>query len=147
MRVMVLVKADANSEAGKAATPELLQAMMAYNEELVNAGIMISGEGLRPSSQGVRVHFSGSQRAVTEGPFPATKELVAGFWIWEVESMQHAIEWVKRCPNPQLTDSDIEIRRCVTMEDFAGISTPEVNAQEQRMREQLEARNRTSPDA
>lgn len=147
MRVMVLVKTDANSEAGKAATPELLQAMMAYNEQLVNAGIMISGEGLRPSSQGVRVHFSGSQRTVTEGPFPATKELVAGFWIWEVESMQHAIEWVKRCPNPQLSDSDIEIRRCVTMEDFAGISTPEVNAQEQRMREQLEARNRTSPDA
>ncbi len=141
MRVMVLVKADANSEAGRMAPPELLQAMMNYNEELVKAGIMVSGEGLKPSSQGVRVHFSGNQRTVIDGPFAETKELVAGFWIWEVESMEHAIEWVKRCPNPQLSDSDIEIRQFVTMEDFAEISTPEIDAQEQRLREQLEARH------
>lgn len=141
MRVMVLVKADTNSEAGRMAPPELLQAMMNYNEELVKAGIMVSGEGLKPSSQGVRVHFSGNQRTVIDGPFAETKELVAGFWIWEVESMEHAIEWVKRCPDPQLSDSDIEIRQFVTMEDFAEISTPEIDAQEQRLREQLEARH------
>lgn len=141
MRVMVLVKADANSEAGRMAAPELLQAMMNYNEELVKAGIMVSGEGLKPSSQGVRVHFSGNQRTVIDGPFAETKELVAGFWIWEVESMEHAIDWVKRCPNPQLSDSDIEIRQFVTMEDFAEISTPEIEAQEQRLREQVGARH------
>ncbi len=141
MRVMVLVKADANSEAGKMPPPELLQAMMNYNEELVKAGIMVGGEGLKPSSQGVRIRFSGPERIVTDGPFTETKELVAGFWIWEVDSMEHAIEWAKRCPNPQLSDSDIEIRPFVTMQDFAEVTTPEINAQEQRLREQLEAQH------
>lgn len=137
MRVIVLVKADVNSEAGKMAPPELLTAMMNYNEELVKAGIMVAGEGLKPSSKGVRVHFSGPRRTVTDGPFAETKELVAGFWIWEVESMTQAVEWVKRCPNPQLADSDIEIRPLVTPEDFAAILTPDTNAQEQRLREEV----------
>ena len=141
MRVMVLVKADAISEAGMMPPPELLQAMMNYNEELVKAGIMVGGEGLKPSSQGVRIRFSGPERIVTDGPFTETKELVAGFWIWEVDSMEHAIEWAKRCPNPQLSDSDIEIRPFVTMQDFAEVTTPEINAQEQRLREQLEAQH------
>jgi hypothetical protein len=140
MRVMVLVKADENSEAGKMAPPELLAAMMNYNEELVKAGILVAGEGLRPTSQGVRVHFSGDRRTVTDGPFAETKELVAGFWIWEVESMEQAVEWVKRCPNPQLSDSDVEIRQFYTMEDFAEISTPEIDAQAKRLDAEVEDR-------
>ena len=138
MRVMVIVKADTNSEAGVMPPADLLAAMMNYNEELVKAGIMVAGDGLTPTSQGVRVHFSGDQRTVTDGPFAETKELIAGFWIWEVESMEEAIEWVKRCPNPQLSDSDIEIRQFYTMADFSDISTPEIDAQEQRLRERVE---------
>ena len=141
MRVMVMVKADANSEAGLMPAPELLEAMMNYNEELVKAGIMVAGDGLKPTSQGVRVHFSGDQRTVIDGPFTETKELVAGFWIWEVASMEQAIEWVKRCPNPQMSDSDIEIRQFYTMADFAEMSTPEIDAQERRLREEIEAQH------
>lgn len=141
MRVMVMVKADANSEAGLMPAPELLEAMMNYNEELVKAGIMVAGDGLKPTSQGVRVHFAGHQRTVIDGPFTETKELVAGFWIWEVESMEQAVEWVKRCPNPQMSDSDIEIRQFYTMADFAEMSTPEIDAQEQRLREEIEAQH------
>jgi hypothetical protein len=141
MRVIVLVKADANSEAGKMAPPELLEQMMNYNEELVKAGIMVAGEGLKPTSQGVRVHFSGDRRTVIDGPFAETKELVAGFWIWEVESMEHAVEWVKRCPNPQLSDSDIEIRQFYTMADFAEISTPEIDAKAERLAAETQAQH------
>ena len=141
MRVMVLVKADVNSEAGAMPTPELLQEMMNYNEELVKAGIMVAGDGLQPTSKGKRVHFSGADRTVIDGPFAETKELVAGFWIWEVASMDEAVEWVKRCPNPQFSDSDVEIRAFITMADFAPIVTPEVAAQEQRLREQAEAQH------
>lgn len=141
MRVMVMVKADANSEAGLMPAPALLEAMMNYNEELVKAGIMVAGYGLKPTSQGVRVHFAGDQRTVIDGPFTETKELVAGFWIWEVASMEQAIEWVKRCPNPQMSDSDIEIRQFYTMADFAEMSTPEIDAQEQRLREEIEAQH------
>lgn len=141
MRVMVMVKADANSEAGVMPEPELLSAMMNYNEELVKAGIMVAGDGLKPTSQGVRVHFSGDRRTVIDGPFAETKELVAGFWIWEVDSMEQAVEWVKRCPNPQLSDSDIEIRQFYTMADFADISTPGIDAQEQRLREEIETQH------
>lgn len=138
MRVMVIVKADASSEAGVMPPADLLAAMMNYNEELVKAGIMVAGDGLKPTSQGVRVAFSGDRRTVIDGPFAETKELIAGFWIWEVESMDQAIEWVKRCPNPQLSDSDIEIRQFYTMADFSDISTPEIDAQEQRLRERVE---------
>lgn len=141
MRVMVIVKADAGSEAGEMPAPGLLEAMMNYNEELVKAGIMVAGDGLKPTSQGVRVHFAGDQRTVIDGPFAETKELIAGFWIWEVESMEHAVEWVKRCPNPQMSDSDIEIRQFYTMADFAELSTPEIDAQELRLREEIEAKH------
>ncbi len=138
MRVMVLVKADSNSEAGKMAPPALLEAMMNFNEDLVKAGVLVAGQGLKPSSQGVRVHFSGNQRTVIQGPFAETRELVAGFWIWEVPSMEQAIDWVKRCPNPQLSDSDVEIRQLYTMEDFSDISTPAVDAQAQRLDAEVE---------
>ena len=140
MKVMVLVKADANSEAGRMPSPELLDAMMNYNEELVKAGVLVAGDGLKPTSQGVRIHFSGEQRTVIDGPFTETKELVAGYWIWEVASMQAAVDWAKRCPNPQVSDSDLEIRPFYTMEDFADISTPRIDAQEQRMRAAIEQR-------
>ena len=138
MRVLVMVKASKSSEAGVMPTEELLTAMGNFNEELVKAGIMLSGDGLKPSSQGVRVHFSGDSRTVTDGPFAQTKELIAGFWIWKVSSMEEAIEWVKKCPNPQLEDSDIEIRQFYEMEDFGEEMTPELRAQEDRLRAQLE---------
>ena len=137
MRVIVLVKATEDSEAGILPTEELLTQMGQYNEELVKAGIMLAGEGLKPSSTGARVRFSGKSRSVIDGPFAETKELVAGFWIWQVKSMDEAIEWVKRCPNPMLSDSEIEIRHVVEMEDFAEIMTPEHRAQEERLREEL----------
>src|SRR5512134_1578684 len=110
MRVMVLVKATEDSEAGIMPSTELLEAMGRYNEELVNAGIMLAGEGLKPSRKGKRVHFDGSKRSVTDGPFAETRELVAGYWLWEVKDMDEAVEWVKRCPNPMLGESEIEIR-------------------------------------
>jgi hypothetical protein len=119
MKVMVLVKATQHSEAGVMPTQQLLTAMGEFNESLVKAGIMLAGEGLRPSRHGKRVRFSGQTRAVTDGPFAETKELVAGFWIWQVRSIEEAVEWVNRCPNPMLTDSDIEIRPVFGPEDFA----------------------------
>lgn len=118
MKVMVLVKATPDSEAGVMPTRELLTAMGEFNASLVKAGILLAGEGLRPSGQGKRVRFSGNRRTVTDGPFAQTQELVAGFWIWQVRSIEEAVEWVKRCPNPMLTDSDIEIRPCFGAEDF-----------------------------
>jgi hypothetical protein len=134
MKVAVLVKATKDSEAGVMPTPELLTAMGQFNESLVKAGILLAGEGLKPSRYGKRVHFSGRQRTVTDGPFTETKELVAGFWLWQVHSIEEALEWVKRCPNPMLTDSDIEIRPVFEMEDFAENLTPEVRAQEEELR-------------
>ena len=119
MRVMVIVKATDSSEAGTLPSQELMAAMGKFNEELFQAGIMKSGDGLRPSRDGVRVRFSGSNRTVIDGPFAETKELIAGYWLWEVDSMQQAIEWVKRCPNPMPEDSEIEIRPFFEMEDFA----------------------------
>jgi hypothetical protein len=118
MKVMVLVKATPESEAGVMPTAELLSAMGKFNEALVNAGILLAGDGLKPSREGKRIRFSGKTRTVTDGPFAETKELVAGFWIWQVRSIEEAIEWVKRCPNPMLTDSDIEIRPVFGPEDF-----------------------------
>ena len=123
MRVMVLVKATADSEAGVLPTEERITAMGKFNEELIKAGIMLAAEGLKPSRQGKRVHFSGKTRKVTDGPFAETKELVAGFWLWQVKSIEEAVEWVKRCPNPMLTDSDIEIRPVFEAADF--LTTPE----------------------
>jgi hypothetical protein len=134
MKVAVLVKATSDSEAGVMPTTELLTAMGQFNESLVKAGILLAGEGLKPSRYGKRVHFSGRQRTVTDGPFTETKELVAGFWLWQVHSIEEALEWVKRCPNPMLTDSDIEIRPVFEMEDFAESLTPEVRAQEEDLR-------------
>ena len=137
MKVMVIVKATPSSEAGIMPSTELLEAMIKYNEELVNAGIMLSGDGLRPSSDAVRVHFSGGKRIVTRGPFPESEKLIAGFWIWQVKSMEEAIEWVKRCPNPMMEDSDIDIRPFYEMEDFGDALTPEVAASEERLRRKL----------
>lgn len=126
MKVMVFVKATEGSETGEMPSQELIEAMMAYNEELVKAGIMLGGDGLKPSSEGVRIRFSGKDRSVTDGPFAETKELVAGYWLWEVKSMQQAIDWVKRCPNPMNEDSDIEIRPLFQPEDFGEEFTPEL---------------------
>lgn len=138
MRVMVLVKASKDSEAGVMPDEKLLAAMGAYNEELVKAGIMLAGEGLHPSSRGVRVQFSGDQRTVVDGPFAETKELVAGFWLWQVKSIEEAIEWLKKCPNPMTEDSEVEIRPVFEAEDFGAEFTPELRAQEDRLRAQLE---------
>jgi hypothetical protein len=134
MRVMVMVKATKSSEAGELPSEQMMRDMTNFNEELVNAGIMVAGEGLKPSSQGVRVRFSGKERTVTDGPFVETKELVAGYWIWEVKSMEEAIEWVKRCPNPMPEESEIEIRPFYTLEDFGEVVTPEIREQEARLR-------------
>ena len=139
MRVMVLVKADANSEAGVLPSQELLTAMGKFNEELVKAGVMLAGEGLHPSSRGKRVRFSGSSRTVVDGPFAETKELVAGFWLWQVRSMEEAVEWVKRCPNPMLGESEIEIRPVFEADDFGEAFTPELREQEERLRAQTAA--------
>ena len=119
MKVMVLVKATADSEAGVMPTPQLLADMGRFNETLIKAGVMLAGEGLKPSRLGKRVRFAGKSRIVTDGPFAETKELVAGYWLWEVKSIEEAVEWVKKCPNPMLTDSDIEIRPVFAPEDFA----------------------------
>jgi hypothetical protein len=138
MKVMVFVKATDGSENGEMPSQELISQMMAYNEELVKAGIMVGGDGLKPSSQGVRVHFSGKKRLVTDGPFAETKELVAGYWLWEVESMQQAIDWVKRCPNPMQEDSDIEIRPVFQPEDFGEAFTPELQEDWKRIQSESE---------
>ena len=138
MRVMVLVKATADSEAGAMPTMELLEAMGRFNEELVEAGVMVTGEGLKPSSHGKRVAFDGEGRSVTDGPFPAVSELVAGFWIWEVADMEEAVEWVRRCPNPMPGPSEIEIRPVVDAADFGEEFTPELREQEERLRESLQ---------
>jgi hypothetical protein len=135
---MVIVKATSDSEAGVMPTTELFTEMGKYNEELVKAGIMLAGEGLQPSSKGVRVKFSGTQRTVTDGPFAETKELIAGFWLWQVKSLEEAIEWVKRCPNPMPGESEIEIRPVFEADDFGAELTPELREQEQRLREQIE---------
>ena len=140
MRFMVMVKATKDSEAGVMPTKELLTAMGKYNEELVKAGIMLAGDGLQPSSKGARVRFSGKNRTVVDGPFAETKELVAGFWIWQVKSRQEAIEWVKRCPNPMPGESEIEIRPIFEAEDFGAEFTPELREQEERLRAEIAAR-------
>jgi hypothetical protein len=141
MRFMVLIKADKNSEAGVLPDEKLLAEMGKYNEELVKAGVMLAGEGLHPSSKGARVKFSREKRIVTDGPFPETKELIAGFWIWQVKSKEEAIEWVKRCPNPMPgTESEIEIRQVYEAEDFGPAFTPELREQEERIRAQLDAK-------
>lgn len=137
MRVMVMIKATAESEAGAMPTTELLTEMGRYNEELVKAGVMLAGEGLHPSSKGVRVHFSGKSRNVVDGPFAETKELIAGFWLWQVSSMEEAVNWVRRCPSPMTSDSEIEIRRVFSPEDFGKNLTPELSEQEEKMRQQI----------
>jgi hypothetical protein len=134
MRVMVLVKATKDSEAGTMPSTELLEAMGKYNEELVNAGILLAGEGLKPSAQGKRIIFDGPNRTVTDGPFAETNELVAGFWLWQVKDMTEAVDWVKRCPNPMLGSSEIEIRPVFEAADFGDALTPELAAQEDRIR-------------
>lgn len=143
MRVMVIVKATADSEAGKMPDTELLAAMGQYNEELVKAGVMLAGEGLHPSSRGKRVHFAGKDRTVIDGPFAETKELIAGYWLWEVESMDEAVEWVKRCPNPMPSESDIEIRQVFSPEDFGAEFTPELQEQEAQLRAEIDARQKS----
>ncbi len=134
MRFMIMIKADNNTEAGVLPDESLLTEMGKFNEELVKAGIMLAGEGLHPSSKGARVKFSGSERLVTDGPFGETKELIAGFWIWQVKSKQEAIEWVKRCPNPTGVESEIEIRQIFEAEDFGEAFTPELRDQEEALR-------------
>ena len=137
MKVMVMVKATTDSEAGAMPSTELLEAMGKFNEELVNAGVMLAGEGLHPSSRGVRIAFDGPQRRVIDGPFAETRELVAGFWLWQVRSLDEAIEWAKRCPNPMPGPSELEIRPIFEAEDFGAEFTPELRAQENRLRERL----------
>jgi len=142
MRFMILIKADKNSEAGVLPDRKLLTEMGNYNDELVKAGVMLAGEGLHPSSKGARVKFSGGQRTVTDGPFAETKELIAGFWLWQVKSREEAIEWVRRCPNPfPGTESEIEIRQVFEAEDFGAEFTPELREQEERQRARMAAKN------
>jgi hypothetical protein len=133
---MVLIKANGDTEANVMPSEELLTEMGKYNEALVKAGVMLAGEGLHPSSKGKRVRFSGTKRTVIDGPFAETKELVAGFWLWQVKSMEEAVEWIKRCPNPTGTESVIELRPVFEAEDFGAELTPELRAQEERLREQ-----------
>jgi len=137
MRVMVIVKATTDSEAGKMPGEKLLTEMGKFNEELVKAGIMLAGEGLHPSSKGARVKFAGTKRRVIDGPFGETKELIAGFWLWKVKSLEEAIEWVKRCPNPMEGESEIEIRQVFEADDFGKEFTPELRQQEDRIRQQI----------
>ena len=140
MRFMVIVKADKNSEAGIMPSEQLLAEMGKFNEELAEAGVLLAAEGLHPSSKGARVKFSGGRRIVTDGPFAEAKELIAGFWLWEVKSKEEAIEWVKRCPNPMPdTEAEIEIRQVFEAEDFGAEFTPELREQEERLREQVAA--------
>ena len=137
MRVMVFVKATADSEAGTLPPSDLFEQMGKYNEELVNAGIMLAGDGLKPTSQAKRVHFDGSKRTVTDGPFTETRELVAGYWLWEVKDMDEAVEWVKRCPNPMISASDIDIRPLYEMSDFESLLSPEAEAVHGRVADKL----------
>src|SRR6187549_3422976 len=138
MRVMVIVKANEDTEAGVMPSQQLLTEMGNYNEQLVKAGIMLAGEGLHPSSKAARIKFSGSERTVIDGPFAETKELIAGYWLWRVKSLQEAIEWAKRCPNPTGEESVLEIRPIFEAEDFGAEFTPELRAQEDRVRQQAE---------
>jgi hypothetical protein len=140
MRVMVIVKASPSSEAGAMPSQQLLADMGRFNEELVKAGVMLAGEGLHPSAKGKRVRFSGSSRTIVDGPFAETKELIAGYWLWQVRSMDEALEWVRRCPNPMMEDSEIEIRPVFEAEDFGGEFTPELREQENRLRAQIAAK-------
>lgn len=140
MRFMIIVKATKNSEAGVFPSTELLTEMGKFNEELLKAGVMLTGEGLHPTSKGARVRFSGSERTVIDGPFRETDDLIAGFWLWQVKSKQEAIEWVKRCPNPHTEECEIEIRQIFEPEDFGAAFTPELREQEQRRRAQTSAK-------
>ena len=140
MRVMVIVKASQESEAGQLPDEKMLTEMMKYNEELAKAGVMLAGEGLQASSKGKRVRFSGSKRTVIDGPFTETKELIAGFWLWQVKSMEEAVEWLKRCPNPHPGETDVEIRPVFETEDFGEAVTPEVREAENRLREKLQSK-------
>jgi hypothetical protein len=142
MKVMVLIKANADSEAGKMPPAELFEAMGKYNEELVKAGVMLAGEGLLPSSRGKRVLVDGTKRSVVDGPFAETKELIAGFWIFQVKSMDEAVEWVKRVPNPMGEEATIEIRQIASIEDFGDALTPELREQEERLRQQVENKDK-----
>jgi hypothetical protein len=137
MRFMVIVKASKDSEAGVMPSQQLLTEMGKFNEELVKAGVMLAGEGLQPSSKGARVRFSGKKRTVIDGPFAETKELIAGFWLWQVKSKEEAIEWVKRCPNPHPEETEVEIRQVFEAEDFGPELTPELRGQEERLRAQV----------
>ena len=137
MRCMVLIKANKDSEAGVMPDEKLLADMMKFNEELVKAGIMLDGEGLHPSSKGVRIKFSGDKRTVVDGPFPETKELIAGYWLWQVKSIEEAIEWAKRCPNPMGVEGEIEIRPLFEAKDFGDEFTPELREQEEQLRSQI----------
>jgi len=139
MRFMVLIKADLNSEAGVMPSEQLLAEMGRFNEALVNASVLQAGEGLHPSSKGARVRFSGQDRTVINGPFPEIRELIAGFWIWKCASLQEAIDWVKRCPNPMLGEAEIEIRQIFDAEDFGEAFTPELREREERLRAQIAA--------
>jgi len=141
MRVMVMVKANEDTEAGTPPDTEMLNEMGRYNEELVKAGIMLDGEGLHPSSAGARIQFSGDQRTVVDGPFAESKELIAGYWVWQVRDMDEAIEWAKRCPNPTGEESVLEIRPVFELDDFGDNVTPEVRERDERLRSQLEERS------
>lgn len=142
MRFMIFIKATKDSEAGKMPSQQLLAEMGKFNEELVKAGVMLAGEGLHPSSKGARVRFSGNQRTVIDGPFTETKELIAGFWLWQVKSKEEAIEWVKRCPNPHNEAGEIEIRQVFEAEDFGAEFTPELREQEERLRAEMGAKQK-----
>jgi hypothetical protein len=143
MRFMILIKATKDSEAGVMPSEQLLTEMGKFNEQLVKAGVMLAGEGLHPSSKGARVRFSGGKRTVIDGPFTETKELLAGFWLWQVKSKEEAIEWVKRCPNPHNEETEVEIRQVFEAEDFGAEFTPELREQEERLRAQAEQLNKT----
>ena len=144
MRFMIIVKATKDSEAGVMPSEQLLREMGKFNEELVKAGVMLAGEGLHPSSKGARVKFSGAKRTVIDGPFAETKELIAGFWLWQVKSKEEAIEWVKRCPNPTGVEAEIEIRQVFEAEDFGAEFTPELREQEERLRARSEQLRKTA---
>ena len=141
MRVMVMVKANDETEAGTPPDTQMLEEMGRYNEELVKAGVMLDGDGLQPSSRGVRIQFSGDDRSVVDGPFAETKELIAGYWIWQVRDMDEAIEWAKRCPNPTGEESVLELRPVFELDDFGDNVTPEVREREERLRSELEGRS------